>query len=104
MKNVFYHQLVWNIGLSASANKSIAKRYSSVFGNDYVLAIEVDPSANIHGIDTDGNGIDMYLYDSEGNLKAELANYDAVVELDKGAEEELRILHADKFTPIGLIK
>lgn len=93
-----------NIGLSASTNKSIAKRYSSVFGNDYVLAIKVDPSANIHGIDTDGNGIDMYLYDSEGNLKAELANYDAIVELDKGAEEELRILNSDKFSPIGLIK
>ena len=90
--------------MSASANKSIAKRYSSVFGNDYVLAIKVDPSANIHGIDTDGNGIDMYLYDSEGNLKAELSNYDGIVELDKGAEEELRILNSDKFTPIGLIK
>jgi len=93
-----------NIGLSASLNKSKAKKYSSVFGNDMVLAIRVDPSANIYGIDTHGDGIDMYMYDDNGDLKPELVKYDAIVELDSGAEDEMRILKSDKFTPIGIIE
>lgn len=91
-----------NVGLSATRNVKLARRYSAAFGNDRVLAIK-DLGADKHGIDTNGDGIDMFMYDSDGNIKSEYADYDALVELDNGAEEEIRILKSDKFSPVGLI-
>ena len=91
-----------NIGLSATRDINIARRYSSVFGNNKVLAIQ-NLGADIFGIDTNGNGIDMYIYDEHGELKPELSKYDALVELDDNAEKEIRILKSDKFKAIGIM-
>lgn len=93
-----------NVGLSTSLDKNKAKRYSSVFGNNYVLKIKVDSNTNIYKIDTDGEGLDMFIYDDDGNIKQELLKYDALLEIDKEAEEELRILNPNKFTPIKIIE
>ncbi len=90
-----------NIGLSATRDKKIAKRFSEVFGNNKVLAIQGDPSARIYQIDTAGQGLDQFIYDG-GKLKQELAGYDAIMELDDAAEKEIRILNSDKFKPIRL--
>ena len=90
-----------NVGLSATRDKKLAKRYSEVFGNSKVLSIQVDPSARIFPIDTEGQGLDQFIY-AGGKLKPELAGYDAIMELDDAAEKEIRILNADKFKPIRL--
>lgn len=90
-----------NVGLSASRDKKLAKRYSQAFGNDKVLAISVDPSANIYKIDTNGDGLDKFMY-GENGFNEELNKYDAIMELDDYAEKEIRILNPDKFTPIRL--
>lgn len=91
-----------NVGLSATRNVNLARRYSSAFGHNKVLAIR-DIGAVSHGIDTNGDGIDMFIYGDNGELRPELSEYDSLVELDNGAEEEIRILNADKFKPIGLV-
>jgi len=93
-----------HIGLSTSFNKNKARRYSSVFGNDKILKIVADSTLKIYKIDTDGQGIDSFMYDDDGNLKSELLGYDALMELDNGAEEELRILNPAKFFPTAIIK
>lgn len=90
-----------NVGLSASRDKTLAKRYSQAFGNDKVLSIFVDPAANILQIDTNGDGIDSFMY-GENGFKEELKQYDAIMEIDDAAEKEIRILNADRFTPIKL--
>lgn len=90
-------------GLSTSRDKSKAKRYSQVFGNDYVLKIKVLPSATFHAVDTGGDGIDQ-VFDQSELEEFGKSGKDAVVELDDLAESEIRILRPDKFKPVAIEK
>ena len=91
-----------NFGLSTSTDKNNTKRYSSVFGNDYVLKIEVSPTVKIKHIDTNGDGIDNYFTHDELEILSE--KYDAIMETDDLAEKESRILKSGKFKPLNIEK
>lgn len=89
-----------NFGLSTTVEKSIAKKYSSVFGCKYVLSIKVKQNAKFLFIDTEGKGIDeLYTYNELEKLSND---YDAVIEIDEGAEREVRILKPDNFEIIQI--
>jgi hypothetical protein len=90
-----------NFGLSATIDKTIAKKYSSIMGCNAVLSIRVNPSAKIIFIDTEGNGIDHY-YTTENMEELVVHKYDAIMETDDGAEKEIRILRPDNFKVIGI--
>lgn len=92
-----------HFGLSTSVDKIIGKKYSSRFGTQFVLKIEVGPGANIRPVDTGGKGIDdVFTWDDLEQLAAQ--GVDGVLETDDGAELELRILRFDHFKPVGLEK
>jgi hypothetical protein len=85
-----------NFGLSTTIDKNIAKKYSSVFGCNFVLSIKVNPNAKFFFIDTKGGGIDQLLF-SEDLEKLANDGYDAVMEIDDLAEKEIRILKPNNF-------
>ena len=90
-----------NFGLSATIEKSIAKKYSSVFGCKYVLSLKVNQNAKFLFIDTEGEGIDqLYSYDDLEKLAD--SGYDAIMETDDGAEKEVRILKPNNFKVIQI--
>ena len=90
-----------NFGLSATVDKYIAKKYSSVFGCKYVLSIKVNPNAKFLFVDTEGDGIDS-LYDYNKLEKLSELGYDAIMEVDEGAEKEIRILKPSNFKVIKI--
>ena len=90
-----------NFGLSATIDKNIAKKYSSVMGCKSVLSIRVNPRAKFIFVDTEGKGID-HLYTYENMEELVHHKYDAIMETDDGAEKEIRILRPDNFKVIGV--
>lgn len=90
------------IGLSASTDKSKARRYSQVFGNNLVLEIKIIGQLKILWVDTKNKAIDEIFTQKEIE-KYQNEGYDAIIETTDDFESEVRILSAKHFKPLGII-
>lgn len=79
------------IGFSTSKNPNVARNYSLASGTDEIAEFRLKPNAKILKVDTGGDGIDEYF---TGKQLEELKKqgYDAVEDISKGIEDEVRIL------------
>lgn len=76
------------VGLSSSTDKSIALRYSKVFGNNKVLKFTLS-GAKVYTVDTKGKGLDEFLTNEE--IETIQKKYDAIQDIGC-PEKEYRIL------------
>jgi len=89
-------------GFSATVNIDRAAKYSSVFGSKVVIELKILKGAKIKGIHNNGKAIDEVLT-QEQMEEYSLNGYDAVMELEEGGEEEVRILTSSKVKVLKVI-
>jgi len=90
------------IGLSTSRDVNNARKYSNGFGHSKALQLQLDAGAKVIKIDTDGAGVDE-IYIGEELEELQKRGIDAVIELDDGAEKEVRILNSKYLKVIGVV-